>query len=127
VRGGEELTTPLDVRIERGDGTAKVAVAGEVDLANADRLREALRSALEEARMVLVDLEACTFIDSVGLSVLVEAARGGEGADEVLCIVSPSAAVRRLIELTQLETLIPVFDSEADATARLAASEATSE
>ncbi len=106
----------MKVTVEREGPTARVVVAGEVDLSTADRLREALRSELDSARPVLVDLEDCTFIDSVGLSVLVEAAQRAQGSDGAgLGIVAPSAAVRRLIELTQLHSLIPVFDSTVDA------------
>jgi len=113
----------MDVTIRRADAAARVVVAGEVDLASADRLREALESELGSGRPILVDLASCTFIDSVGLSVLIQAA---QRAGRTLGIVSPSPAVRRLIELTQLESLIPVFESEADA-ADLTSSRAAAE
>ena len=106
------MTKAMEVTVRRADAAARVVVVGEVDLASADRLREALDSELGSGRPVLVDLESCTFIDSVGLSVLIQAA---QRAGSALGIVSPSAAVRRLIELTQLDSLIPVFESEADA------------
>jgi anti-sigma B factor antagonist len=117
------VNAPLDVKVEHGDVAARVVVAGEVDLATADRLREGLRSALGSDRPVIVDLSDCNFIDSIGLSVLIDAAHRAERSGRVeLGIASPSASVRRLIELTQLESLIPVFDSTADAAASFAAS-----
>jgi anti-anti-sigma factor len=112
---------PMEVTVEHESGAARIVVAGEVDLATADRLREALRSELSSAQRLLVDLQACTFIDSVGLSVLVEAARNAKlGGEAEIAIVSPSPAVRRLLELTQLDSLIPVFESGAGAREGLA-------
>jgi anti-anti-sigma factor len=110
------MIAPLQVTVERDGATARLIVAGEIDLSTADRFREALRAELDSARRVLIDLARCTFIDSVGLSVLVEASgRRFIANAPAIGIVSPSEPVRRLIELTQLESLIPVLDSEAGA------------
>src|SRR6266542_1301570 len=111
------VTAPLEVRVERGGDAARVVVAGELDVATADRLRDVLTAEIDSERPVLVDLEDCSFIDSVGLSVLIAAA---QQAGRSLAIVSPSPAVKRLIEITQLDSLIPVFGSKADAIAGLA-------
>jgi anti-sigma B factor antagonist len=117
------VTVPFEIRVESADVAARVVVAGELDLATADRLRGAVMPELEAARTVLVNLADCTFIDSIGLSVLVDAARhverSGEGA---VAIVSPSSIVRRLIEITQLDSVIPVFESEDEAARGLTAS-----
>jgi anti-anti-sigma factor len=105
----------MDVTVERDRGTARVTVVGEIDLATADRLREVLIAELDSSPRVNIDLARCTFIDSVGLSVLVEAARRrSNGSEPALAITSPSAPVRRLIELTQLNSLIPVLDSASE-------------
>jgi len=119
---GDRVTAPMEVTVAHNGAAATVVVAGELDLSSADRLRDALRGEVDAGRPVLVDLRSCTFIDSVGLSVLIQAAQRGR----TLAIVSPSAAVRRLLELARLESLIPVFDSEAEAGA-LAASQASAE
>jgi anti-anti-sigma factor len=115
------MTAPLDVRVERAGAAARITVAGELDVATADRLRDALNSELDSTQQTIVNLEECSFIDSVGLSVLIAAA---QQAGHTLAIASPSAAVRRLVEITQLDSLIPVFDSEAEALAGLDSSEA---
>lgn len=121
------MTVPMDVRVENG-AAARVVVSGEVDLATADRLREALRDALDSAKPVVVDLGGCTFIDSVGLGVLLDAARRSErGGNRRLGLVSLTAPVKRLIELTQIDSVIPVFDSDDEAASRLLASQAPPE
>jgi STAS domain len=54
------------------DRTAVVTAAGEVDLTNAEGLRDALFSALDAGALGLVaDLTTSTFLDSAGISALV--------------------------------------------------------
>ncbi len=48
-------------------GAAWVEVAGELDLVGAPRLTGALRNALHDARLVLLDLSELTFMDSAGV------------------------------------------------------------
>lgn len=56
--------------------TAVVTAAGEIDLTNAEWLRDALLSALNAgASALVVDLTATTFIDSAGVTALVRASR----------------------------------------------------
>ena len=60
-----------------GDGIFSVSVAGEVDLATAPELKEALGHAVSSgATGVLVDLSNATFIDSTTLGVLMERSGG---------------------------------------------------
>lgn len=70
---------------------------GEIDLAAADRLADALRAAIESGTTV-VDLSGVTFLDSTGLHVLLSAgaALNGNGP---LVLVRPCPAVRRLLDI----------------------------
>jgi anti-sigma B factor antagonist len=52
---------------------ASVQVAGELDLAGAPRLAVVLSEALRHARLVLLNLEAMTFMDCSGLHVIADA------------------------------------------------------
>lgn len=79
-----------------------VMVRGEVDLATAPRLGEALRAVARRAAGVVVDLGGVTFMDSSGVSALVRsreemARRGGE-----LVLTRATPTVRRILELTGL-------------------------
>lgn len=57
------------------DGAVAIAIAGELDIDSTPRLRERLlRSIVVDGRQVTtLDLERCTFIDSIGLCAIVEA------------------------------------------------------
>jgi anti-sigma B factor antagonist len=67
---------PLNVHCSKDGGTQMIACAGEIDLSTSDMLAEAIEWAftadLEELR---VDLRGVTFLDSTGISCLVNAWR----------------------------------------------------
>jgi anti-sigma B factor antagonist len=95
-----------EVRVD-ADGTATIRVTGEVDIATADTVREAIAVAIENRPAHLVfDLSAVDFIDSSGLAVLLEAAKA---ADSVR-IHPSSKVVRRVIHATGLSELFGIDD-----------------
>ena len=95
-----------EVRSDPEPGTRTVALAGELDLAVATKLWEALEPLLDGApRCLVLDLSDVEFMDSTALSVLVRAHRrlmhdGGE-----LVIRRPSDAAARILEVTGLGQL----------------------
>lgn len=79
---------------------------GELDLATADVVREALREALADAREeVVVDLTELTFIDSTGIGILIAAVTEDNGA--LRFIPSEAPAVSRVLRLTGVEARLP--------------------
>jgi anti-sigma B factor antagonist len=98
-----------------------VNVIGELDQATVPELKRVLAEALKVADgAVFVDLSDCDFIDSTGLSLLVDAERrlseGGRG----FAICCPRAEVRRLLELTGIDEAVGMFDTRDAAVAALA-------
>ena len=104
----------FDVRSESVPGGATVVhIAGEVDLATAPRLEEALADVVSE--VVVLDLSRCTFLDSAGIRTLVAASRRLSDAGRTLRIVSVDPGIIRLLEITAVDTLIGVHPSLDDA------------
>jgi anti-sigma B factor antagonist len=102
------------------DRVALVAVAGEVDLATAPKLRSVLLGALEpDVPDLIVDLTEVTLVDSTGLSALVACwHRAGElGGTVGLAGVSPS--VRKVFELTTLDQLLGLYPTVSAAVAAM--------
>jgi anti-anti-sigma factor len=66
------MTRPLIIAAHTIDGVLRLDVAGEVDLAVADDLREAIDKALagDRAAELIIDFGAVTFLDSAGISAL---------------------------------------------------------
>jgi anti-sigma B factor antagonist len=102
--------------------TAVVAAAGEIDLTNAECLRDALLSAFNAgATAVVVDLTAVTFLDSAGVTALVRAARRASASEAALRVAVTSPAVLRVLDLVGINQLVPVYPSVGEALASLSA------
>jgi anti-sigma B factor antagonist len=80
----------------------RIALHGEMDLANADTAESILSEALSSGRSVVVDLAKLEFLDSTGLALLVAAMRS-DSDDQLSFLPSEHAAVRRLLHLTGLD------------------------
>jgi anti-sigma B factor antagonist len=89
-------------RTERADGTVQLAVDGELDLSTAPALRDALLGEIGDAG-VWVDLARCSFMDSTGLRVIIEAARRAAERDLQLGIVGLREQPKQLFEITSLD------------------------
>jgi anti-sigma B factor antagonist len=94
--------------IESGrDGAiATVAVTGELDVATAPELIAAI-SALEPGyEELVVDLSACSFFASSGISILLDENARSAGAGFRLVVVKAPPDVQRIFDLTSLDGLI---------------------
>ncbi len=110
------LREPAVRGVERRNGSVVIALAGELDLYNADEVRVALAEAIEGgADRVVVDLAAVEFVDSTALGVLVEA-RSRLGRDR-LRLAAPRLETRRTLQVSGLDRHLPVHDSVDDALA----------
>lgn len=99
------------IRAETVTRASLIEVAGEIDLAAAPKMREALFNALDECRggALFVDLSGVSFIDSCGLGVFVQAHGASARAGCRLVLVSPSPRMQYLLDLTGLT---PCFEIE---------------
>jgi anti-sigma B factor antagonist len=79
-----------------------VLVSGELDLASADKLEEAIRvGEKSKAGAIVVDLTNLRFMDSTGISVLMKAhTRSRQDGDRVRFLPSKYDAVRQLVAVT---------------------------
>lgn len=102
----------MNLRAKHEGGWTILDVEGDVDALSAPALRTKLISLVDCARpRVVIRLDDRSFVDSTGLGVLVRgyhAARGHEGS---LSVVTKSSTVRRVLDLTGLDRVIPVHDS----------------
>lgn len=95
-----------------GDTYSVIAASGELDLSTASLFADSLRRAYDgPAGGVLVDLSDCGFIDSTGVSLLLNAYRRQTRAREGLAVVCPNPTPWRVFEITgTLHTLNVVTD-----------------
>lgn len=106
------------------EGRAVLRLVGELDLASCEQLRGVLDAELSVGRAWLVlDMSALTFLDSTGLSVLVESREKATGAGGQLVLAALRPYPAKMLEIAGLDRWLPVFDDAGDAIAALAPAE----
>ncbi len=102
---------PFELESEEREGVHVVAIRGELDLHTAPQLEERLEGL--DAN-VLLDLSGCEFIDSTGIGLIVrtwqrlDAGPDGDGGSH-LALCGPGDQVRRLLEITGLESSLRTY------------------
>lgn len=105
----------MQFAVRRGavHGRPALSVRGELDVATAPRLAEAVVSELAAGpRSLVLDLTGTTFMDSSGARELVRAARRAADAGTAIEVVCPreNTAVRLVVDLLELHLLVPVVE-----------------
>jgi len=98
------------VAVDRLDDCVVVRVEGELDMASASELGEAI-SRVTSAPHVVIDLSSCTFLDSAGMRVITETTRQAPRVS----VVATDPGVLRLLEITAVDTLVSVHASVEEA------------
>ena len=97
--------------IERVDGVVVVRLAGELDLYNANTVRDTLLECCAESpARLIVDLSGVKFIDSTALGVLIEARTRMPNRKGFL-LAAPGLETRRALEISGLDRHFSVHDS----------------
>jgi len=101
----------LTVSSRRDGDVHTIALAGELDLATAERFEQELkRVEVTDALSIVVDLSGLAFMDSTGIRILVAADARSRADSERLALRHGPPAVQRVIELTGLTDLLPFVD-----------------
>ncbi len=101
----------LTIRSDRCAEVYAIALSGELDMATAPQVQEALKCAeATDADAIILDLSRLTFMDSSGINLLVDAhARSRAGSNRLALLRGP-AAVQRVLETCALDRLLPFAD-----------------
>ena len=109
------MSAPLHIVQRVAGGIAVFALNGHLVFDEGDRIfRDQVRAfTAAGGRRLVVDLADVSYVDSGGIGSLVEmylhlTRRGG-----TLKVMRPSACARRVLQITQLDSVLEVFDDEA--------------
>jgi anti-anti-sigma factor len=107
--GGEIDPAPL--RLDRsadGDGRVCLAVAGELDISNLDRLREAVDAILARPHLtaLVLDFSPLDFIDSSGVQVLTGAKRTADSRGVGFWVINAHGKVLRVLSILGLDQVL---------------------
>ena len=102
----------MDLKIysEFDGAAATVSVIGEVDVSNADLLRDAIDEAMSLGAIasIGVDLAQVPYIDSTGIGVLVGSAHKAREAGKAFATIDPQDNVARIMGLLGVDEVIDV-------------------
>ncbi len=105
---------------ERTDGIDVVNVSGEIHVSTAPRFRQALDDVIARGDATIVlDLSGVEFIDSTGLSVLLNGLRLVNQRGGAMALVCRNPTVLRLFQITSLDTTFDIFDDRGAALASM--------
>jgi anti-sigma B factor antagonist len=91
-----------------------LAAEGEIDIASADDLREALAAAASSgAAEIWLDLSAVEFMDSTGITAIVDARNLLDSRR--FAVIGPDGPVRRVIQISGIDRAIAIHASRAEA------------
>jgi anti-sigma B factor antagonist len=102
ARPQETCVTPAIIRLQ-----------GSLNAGNAIELQQLLHSAIlsNQHSSLLIDMKQVELIDSAGLMVLVSGFRLAQGTHKRFCLCSVSRSVQIILELTQLDRVLEVFET----------------
>jgi anti-sigma B factor antagonist len=103
---------------EVDERTHVIAVSGEIHVSTAPEFSTRLNDAIGQGKTsVVLDLADVSFIDSTGLSVLLNGLRRVTRRGGRMAIVCTNPTVLRLFEITRLDTTFEIVDSREAAVA----------
>jgi anti-anti-sigma factor len=96
-------------------GSTVVAPAGRIDHASAEGFAAALAPHLEQCKAggppLVIDMSAVDYISSVGLRVLMVAAKQAEAQAGTIAIAALTPMVREVFEISRFDMLFRIYDS----------------
>jgi len=96
------------------DRAAVISLPVEIDITNADQVREDLLSVLNrEPVTLIVDMGRTTFCDSAGVNALVRAHRRATAIEAEIRLVVTAPGVLRVLAITGVDHLLKVYPSVA--------------
>lgn len=109
----------MDIVVTGDDGPAlRVALAGRLDAKGAEAAESEFSDRIGKAgRNVVLDMSGVTFVGSLGIRLLISAARALSRSGHRLVMAGAQPAVAQVFATVALDELIPIADDQAAALA----------
>jgi anti-anti-sigma factor len=107
------VSAPAEIVLDRRDDTVVARLTGEVDMSNASYVRDQLLASMpNEAVALVLDISGTRYLDSAAIEVLFDVSRRlARRRQELRLVRPPDSPLRRVIELTDVQSAAPVFES----------------
>jgi anti-anti-sigma factor len=101
----------LSLETREEEGTVRIALAGELDLASALTFDEEVRRAEErKPETLILDLRRLRFMDSTGLRLIMSAQARARTRERRFAIVAGGEPIRRLFRLAGVNRRLEIVD-----------------
>jgi anti-anti-sigma factor len=113
------VSASVDIDFERTGQAVVAKLTGEVDMTNAEYVREELTSAVSnDTHALVIDLSGTQYLDSAAIELLFELSRRlGRRRQDLRLVVPQGSPLTRVLTLTDVDSVAPVH---ADLAAALA-------
>ena len=106
----------MQIKIEEKDGVRICYAEGDIDINSSPQIKKVFdKISQERSEKVLINLKGVGYIDSSGLATLVEILKNFRSHDGKLKLCNLSNKVKSLFEITKLEKLFDITDTEEEA------------
>jgi len=107
----------VQIAARSATGGTILDITGDIDLAHSPAVRKALLSEIKEKKTpkVFLNLEKVRYIDSSGIASLVEGLKASRDQGSRLILYGLSKSVREVMELSRLQKIFEIHESEAQA------------
>lgn len=99
-------------QVELPGGILMLKLKGALDIAGAGDIEGPLGEVCEKYSKVIVNFTDVTFLASIGIRVLVKAARAISKSNGRLVVFNPSDDARKVLRSTGIDTIVPVVADE---------------
>jgi anti-sigma B factor antagonist len=107
----------LNLSTSVSDGTAVIALEGEIDLAGANVLEQELASPeADAARAIVLDLRGVRFMDSSGLRVIAVMLQDAQDRGRRFALVPGAAQVMRVFDITRMRERLDFVEDPREVT-----------
>lgn len=109
----------MKIAARESKGSTIFDVSGDIDLAHSPEMRKALLGEIKEKKVpkVFLNLREVRYIDSSGIASLVEGLKASRDVGSRLILFGLSTSVREVMQLSRLQKIFEIYDSEEQALA----------
>ena len=112
----------MELKVEAlDDGAVCVALSGRLDTVGVDQVETRFNAvAVADARDALIDMSGVEFVSSMGVRLLITAARAKAQRGRRLALFGLTPVVQQTLDMVALDQIIPIGSDLAEARTRLA-------
>lgn len=113
---------PLEIAVRRDGPVHFVSLSGAASIDVVENLRARLLGLIDASTPnMVIDLSKLTFITSIGIGALIAAEARSHALRGAARLVNPTGEVARILDLTQIDTMVEVYATLDDAVGSLPA------